>query len=115
MEISKQHILSGSIVLYQNDPEVLKKTIDSFLHSSLATRLYLVDNSPTDALRHISSDPRIEYIFNNANIGFGKAHNIAMRKSLADAVYHLVLNPDVVFDEGTLERLCDFMDKNRDA
>lgn len=115
MEISKQHILSGSIVLYQNDRQILTQTIDSFLRSTLATKLYLVDNSATDTLRHISSDPRVEYIFNNANIGFGKAHNIAIRKSLDDSVYHLVLNPDVTFGDSTLERLCNFMDKNPDA
>jgi GT2 family glycosyltransferase len=115
MEINKPRTLSGSIVLYQNSPEELRQTIASFLNSPIAEKLYLVDNSPTDSLRHISSDARVEYIFNNANIGFGKAHNIALRRALNDYTYHLVLNPDVTFGQDTLEQLRDFMDKNPDT
>jgi GT2 family glycosyltransferase len=104
----KKYAVSGSIVLYKNDSELLKQTIDSFLKTTLSSKLYLVDNSPTDSLKEISMDPRIEYIFNNGNLGFGKGHNVALRKSVSESEYHLVLNPDVTFEAGTLEKLYDF-------
>lgn len=107
--------LSCSVVLYQNDREILGKCIESIMRSSLSLRLFLVDNSPTDALKDITSDPKVTYIFNNANLGFGKAHNIALRESEKISKYHLILNPDVYFNGGTLEALVSFMDENPEA
>lgn len=109
--------INASIVLYHNTKKQLLKAISSFLHTSLHVRLYLIDNSSNDDLKELALvDERIEYIFNNANLGYGKAHNIAMRKSIADDVpYHVVLNPDIYFDEGVLENLFDYMQSNRDV
>ena len=79
-------------------------------------KLYLVDNSSTPRLQYLQKlDSRIEYIYTGKNLGFGKAHNIAMRKSIEEnANYHLVLNPDIYFEAGVLEELSDFMEKNKD-
>lgn len=109
--------LRVSIVLYRNNYKQIEKTIYSVLGSKLNIKLWLVDNSPTDELKFLKDlDNRIEYIFNNANLGFGKAHNIALRKSIEEGIpYHLVLNPDVYFDEGVLEELYSFMEKNPDV
>ena len=109
--------INGSIVLYRNDVKLLEKAIKSFLNTKLKVRLYLVDNSPTDSLKYLLAlDNRIEYIFNNYNLGFGKAHNIAIKKSIEDKVdYHLVLNPDLYFDRGVLEELCNYMEVNKDV
>ena len=106
-------LLSSCIVLYNNDIEVLKQTINSFLNTELSVRLILIDNSPLDDLKILQTDNRIEYIHNPSNPGFGAAHNIAIKKSFElNSTYHLVLNPDVYFEKGTLETICDFMDKN---
>ena len=109
--------INGSIVLYEDNDESLKKAINSFLNTSLSVKLYLVDNSTTSRLKYLEKlDNRIVYIYNNSNIGFGKAHNIALQKSIEECVsYHLVLNPDVYFDSGVLEELFDFMEKNKDV
>jgi GT2 family glycosyltransferase len=56
---------------------------------------------------------KIIYIHGQRNIGFGAAHNIAIKKSIEQkAKYHLVLNPDVVFEQGIIEELVEFMDNN---
>ena len=91
--------INASIVLYNNEKEQVLKAIRSFLNTSLDVKLYLVDNSANDTLKHLADlDERIEYIFNNANLGYGCGHNRAMRRSLQQgAAYHLVLNPDVYF------------------
>ncbi len=96
--------INASIVLYHNKKEQLIKVINSFLNTSIKVKLYLVDNSSNDDLKELKNlDNRIEYIFNNANLGYGTAHNIAMRKSISDGVpYHLVLNPDIYFESGVL-------------
>jgi GT2 family glycosyltransferase len=108
--------LTSSIVLYKNDREILLKAINSYLHFNSCTKLFLVDNSPTDDLKYLISDIRIEYIHNHSNTGFGAGHNIAINKSIEiGAKYHVVLNPDVYFDAGLLEVIIEFMDKNSDV
>jgi len=109
--------INASIVLYHNKKEQLIKAINSFLNTDLKVKLYLVDNSSIDELKELSEmDSRIEYIFNNANLGYGAGHNIAMRKSIADGVaYHLVLNPDIYFESGVLEELFDYMENHQDV
>lgn len=104
--------LSGAIVTYNNSRSVLSKAISSFLDTDLGVRLYIIDNSPTDDLRDISQDPRVEYIFMNANLGFGTGHNVILRSSEKMGKYHLVLNPDIHFKKGTLEHLYEYMEKN---
>jgi hypothetical protein len=107
--------LTASIVLYKSDLEKVKDAIDSVYRSSLNFKLYLIDNSPTDALKVLVRDPRTEYIFLNDNVGFGKAHNVAMRRAVSEAKYHLVLNPDVYFEENVLEELFRYMEKHPDV
>jgi len=107
--------ITASIVLYKNDTKILLDAINSFLNTSLDVKLFLIDNSPSDFLRSIATDPRCVYIFNNKNIGFGKAHNIALRESLINSKYHLVLNPDVYFAEGVLDEVYCYMEQNQDV
>jgi GT2 family glycosyltransferase len=108
--------ISVSIVIYNNEINELKKTISSVLNTKLDIHLFLIDNSPKDSLRYIFNDSRIEYIFNNANIGFGAGHNIAIRKVMeSGSKYHLVLNPDIFFNSGVLEKIIEYLDANQDV
>lgn len=104
--------ITASIVLYRNNLVIVEKAIHSFLNTTLKVKLYLIDNSPTDAFRELEADRRIEYIFNKGNIGFGAGHNIAINKAVTESEYHLILNPDVRFDKGTLEEILRFMDSH---
>jgi GT2 family glycosyltransferase len=97
--------LIGSIVLYRNPPEQVQQAISSFLNTSLSVRLYVVDNSATDAIRTLCDDRRITYTYNGRNVGFGAGHNMAIRASEGEAEYRVILNPDVYFGPGVLERL----------
>lgn len=109
--------ISCSLVTYNNDFEEIKKVALSFLNSeSIDPILIIVDNSQSDLLKSIEKlDSRIIYIFNNNNLGFGKAHNIAISKAFElKTDYHLILNPDVFFDNMVLNKLiaCLENDKN---
>lgn len=60
----------------------------------------------------------IEVIDNGAGVnrGYGAAHNIALRKTLAsDVQYHLVVNADVYFDPKVLEELSRYMGHHPEA
>ena len=110
-------MLTISIVLYQNEKEQIIEAVKSGLKTDREMKLLLVDNSPTDELKYLAEidKERIEYIFNDANIGFGAGHNIAIKKVQDYSTYHLVLNPDVSFEHGVLDSLIDFMDENPDV
>jgi GT2 family glycosyltransferase len=92
---------------------MLREAINSFLDTVLNIKLYLVDNSPSDELKMLVTDSRIEYFHNPSNPGFGAAHNVAIQKAIAiGAKYHLVLNPDIYFNKGVIEKIVDYMEVN---
>ncbi len=107
--------ITASIVVYKTDPFLLRRAMDSFLNSSLTGKLTIVDNSPDDRLRQYCEIPKITYIFNHENVGYGRAHNIVLQQNLDRSIYHLVLNPDVYFDPSTLEKIFHFMEEQPQA
>jgi len=107
--------ITGSIVVYKNDPHLLGQAIDSFLMSTITGPLTIIDNSPSDVLRQTCTRPGLTYIFNNRNLGYGKGHNLAMKQYADGSRYHLVLNPDVWFKPDVTEKLFHFMENNRQA
>lgn len=111
------NLISASIVLYKN-PDV-HNTIESLLNTPLPIKLYLIDNSPTNQLEKefssYSTNNNVHYIFNDNNIGFGAAHNIALKKVIDTSNFHLVLNPDVVFEPTVIPALLEYMVKNEDV
>ncbi len=109
-----QGSITGSIVIYKNEVSVLKKAVQSFLDGTQNSKLYLIDNSPEDNCSEFFKHPRIKYIFNNKNIGFGAGHNLALKEILEnhDSAYHVILNPDVYFDAGVLSKLSGYSEAN---
>lgn len=107
--------ISGSIVLYQNPAEDVLEAIRSFFSTPLRTSLFVLDNSPTDDLRAVVERTRARYMWNGRNLGFGAAHNIAIRQAVRVAPYHVILNPDVSFGPDTCSMLYAFMEANLDV
>jgi hypothetical protein len=104
--------LSASIVTYKNPPAMLARVICSFLQGTEHSTLYIIDNSPTDALKYLVHNKRIKYFRNEKNIGFGAGHNIVLNKIIETSRYHVVLNPDVYFDADVITRLYNFMEEH---
>jgi GT2 family glycosyltransferase len=105
--------ITACIVLYINDLTMLREAIDSFLNTALNVKLYLVDNSPTDKLKILVSDYRIEYIHNPSNPGFGAAHNIAIKKAIElGSKYHFVINPDIYFEGDAVSPMIEYMEND---
>jgi GT2 family glycosyltransferase len=109
--------LTVSIVLYKTSEIELNKVIKCIFNNSNEIKLYLIDNSPKDNLRKFGDlDHRIKYIFNNKNVGYGVAHNIALKKAINEGVkYHLVLNSDIEFNNSVFSELSSYLDKNNDV
>ena len=95
--------ITATIVLYKENVQTLKATVNSFLEIPFSKKLYLIDNSPKNNLEHVLKHPEIEFIFNNKNLGFGAAHNLVLEK--LNSEYHLILNPDVTFKASIFKEL----------
>lgn len=104
--------ISATIVLYKNDIATLHKVIDCFLNIPLTKKLFLIDNSPSNKLQKEVVFPEIEYVFIGKNLGFGKAHNYVVDKISSLSDFHLVLNPDVIFNPNDISKLTIELNKN---
>lgn len=109
--------VSASIVIYHTDPNQLDLVVRCVCKSNVK-KVYLLDNSEVGLpVKVITTLPeKIEYIFGHGNIGYGRAHNIALTRAIENSVdYHIILNPDISFQEGTLEKVVSFMDSHSDV
>ena len=98
--------ITASIVLFNEDTEILNTTIDSFLSITEYTKkLYLVDNTEDGSYKEYESKPFTEYIPIYKNIGFGAGHNKAISRIEKASYFHLILNPDVVFQPTIFKEL----------
>lgn len=107
-------MITASIVTYNSDRQELRHALQC-VADSLVETIYVVDNSKEDSLCKFveSISDRVKYIHGHGNIGYGSAHNIAMRQAQKQgSSYHVVINPDIYFDNGSLEALAFFMDSN---
>ena len=109
-------MLNISIVLYHPDweQEVLP-LLDELLHVKCLRKLYLLDNSearelhPKMEIKH----PKLLYMHMKANLGYGTAHNIALRESAYHQTdLHLVMNSDIRVQAKDIDAMHDWMMAN---
>ena len=102
-------MLNASIVLYRPDWQQVTALTEVILQSNYVDCVYWIDNSPEEQIFE-SLDSRIKYRHNPYNMGYGAAHNIAIRESIYDDVpYHLVVNPDIILTKDALETMLLFI------
>ncbi len=104
--------VTGSLVLYKTTKHQLKRVSECFLNTRLNVRLFIIDNFGGYDYGCLLTDRRINYIKTGKNLGYGRAHNIAIRLALDDSSYHLVLTPDIHYKACVMEEIFDFMNGN---
>ncbi|MGO9138326.1 MAG: glycosyltransferase family 2 protein [Syntrophales bacterium] len=89
--------------------ESIHKTV-----KKLSIEVFIVDNASTDgSVEHILNNyPNVNIIKNSVNVGYGSAHNQALRMSRGR--YKMILNSDVILLEKSLENMVMFLDNNQD-
>ena len=104
-------MITTSIVLYHHSIKEIDQLIECLQQSKATGDIYVIDNSPVPNAEF--NNLPVTYIFTGKNIGYGAAHNIAIRKSIEQNVtYHLVINPDITFDPNILATIEQFMDSH---
>jgi nucleoside-diphosphate-sugar epimerase/GT2 family glycosyltransferase len=100
-------LVSVIIVNYNGGPYLLD-TVSSALASTVPIELFVVDNGSADGSmrvleRAFAGEQRLRIIENGANLGFARANNIALKYAAGD--FLLLLNPDCIVNQDTLQRM----------
>lgn len=112
-------MLNISIVLYHPkwEQEVLP-LVTELLRVKCLRKLYLLDNSeardvyPKSVIKH----SKLRYMHMAANLGYGKAHNIALRESAYHKTdFHLVMNSDIQVKAEDIDAMHDWMSAHPEA
>ena len=112
MELS----INASVVTYNTEENELRHCLDLLSSASVIRRIYIIDNARSELTRRVVlSYPKANYTPSD-NIGYGRAHNIALRESLLTGTpLHLVLNSDIDFNPSDLENIARFMIEREDV
>ncbi len=97
--------ISASLVLYNCPLDFFAPAVSSFLNGISDGILVISDNSEELSAHDLFVHPRVRYIFNNENLGFGAAHNRAIAAVASESDFHLILNPDIQFGLEVLPHL----------
>lgn len=104
------------IIVNYNTKELLKQTIQSVISTArgISYEIIVVDNDSRDgSTEMVKNDlPEVVFIKNNENLGYAKANNIGIKKSIGK--YVLLLNSDTVVIDNCLQDCVKYMDKNED-
>ncbi len=101
------------VILNWNGKAFLEKFIPSVLATDYRNkRVIVADNASTDdSLIFLKTNfPAVEIISNEANFGFAKGYNSALKKVTAD--YYVLLNSDVEVTPGWISPIIDLMESN---
>ena len=90
----------------------LRDCVRRVLACEVPLEMILVDNASSDGIpqalaRAHESDARLRVVYNHANLGFGPAVNRGAAQSHGKSL--LVLNPDCLIDNDTLQRLLEML------
>ncbi len=103
------------IIVSWNVEKLLIKNLEAIFNynQGISFEIFVVDNNSTDntveSIRKIF--PQIKLIENSENLGFAKANNIAIKRSIGR--YVLLLNPDMRVCKNTLKDMVKWMDNNK--
>ncbi len=99
----------------------VKEFLQNLLHSidkaaqNISHEIIVIDNASDDGSVEFLQKkfPSLKVIANKENLGFGKANNIGM--NIAEGKYFLLLNPDTLLSENTLQEMMSFMERTPGA
>lgn len=104
------------IIVNYNTLSMTNDCIESVIEktSGLDYEIILVDNASTDGSKEFFSNKNhIKYIYNDDNLGFGRANNKGIE--VAHGRNILFLNSDTLLRNNAIKILCDYLDNNPDV
>ena len=103
------------IIVNYNTKELTQSCIDSVFEKTEGVdyEVILVDNGSTDGSKeHFEKDTRIQYIYSEVNLGFGKANNLGYQHSCGK--YLFLLNSDTLILNNAIKEFFEGMESRTD-
>lgn len=116
----ENNLTCDCVILNYNDSVTVKKLVANIVDFKSISHILIVDNCSSDdsyaELSKIVKD-RVNLIQTNKNGGYGYGNNYGVKfaKKHWNSKYVLIVNPDVVFSNETLERLLKIISSNQNV
>ena len=112
---SIQHSIVTLIIVTYNSEDEIIDCLESIFKNKIPCIVYVVDNASSDhtvaMLREYSEkEPRVKVILNSENKGLAYANNQPI--PFIESKYTLILNPDILLRENTLELMVEAMEND---
>lgn len=104
------------IIINYNSKQVLVSCLKSLLQSTsfVSSEIFVIDNASSESIKDIEPEfPKVNFIYNEKNIGFAAANNIGIQK--AKGKYILLLNPDTIVNENSFQPMIDYLKSHNDV
>jgi len=105
------------VILCWNDIKVIGPCLQSIYASTHSTDFEVIvsDNGSTDgSIEFIKNEfPQVRVIENGVNLRFAKGNNVAFQACRGQ--YVLILNPDTIIHDGTLDNIVKYADRHPEA
>jgi GT2 family glycosyltransferase len=105
------------VIICWNDWKVIEDCLRSIFESThrIEYEVIVSDNGSTDeSVEKIREQfPTVRMVENRANLGFAKGNNAGIREARGE--YVLILNPDTIIHDGSLDRWIEFADRHPEA
>lgn len=102
------------VIVNYNTEKLLQGCLQSVYAGANGTPfdIWVVDNHSRDCSAEMvrSQFPGVRLVENESNLGFSRANNLAISQS--DSEYILLLNPDTLIIDDSIEKMVKFMDAN---
>lgn len=104
-------LVTASIVLYNHKRDDVINLFDILASDPVLSEWVVVNNGGAEEACAAAVSLGGKCLHPGKNLGFGAAHNLALHSlSNTSASYHLILNPDIRLEKGTLSELASVMD-----
>lgn len=106
--------VSFVIVTWNSENEIGNCLSSIYSKVSCSFEVIVVDNNSSDTtLEIVKKFPKIKIIANSENLKFARGTNQGLE--IAQGRFKMLLNPDTILLEGSIEKLMDFLEKNEEV
>lgn len=103
------------VIVHYHVKKILFDCIKSIYDSRPKTsfEIIVVDNDEVKSIESRLKEkyPKVNYIASPGDLGYGKGNNLGIKDASGEYVF--ILNPDTVVRKGTIDKLVDFIHKNK--
>ena len=112
----EENFVSICVVTHNNESKILDLMKSIFENTrDINFEVFLVDNASNDATTGLveRNYPQVKIIKLKENKGFSFANNQILNR--LNSKYHVVINPDIIFESNVFKELADYLEQNENV